>query len=85
MRKKIAGIPIVSVLGTLCAISFAYMGYILYTNPLVGMVVGSPNTSGVEIAIGIIIACFIVYYASYAYHKAHGLDIGMAFKELPPV
>jgi len=85
MRKKIAGIPIVSILGALCAISFGYMGYILYTNPLVGMVVGSPTLSGVEIAIGILIGCFIVYYASYAYHKAHGLDIGMAFKELPPV
>lgn len=37
MRKKIVGIPIVSILGALCAVSFAYMGYILYTNPLVGM------------------------------------------------
>ena len=85
MRKKIAGIPTVSVLGALCAVSFAYMGYILYTNPLVAMVTGSPTLSGVEIAVGILIGCFIVYYASYAYHKAHGLDMGMAFKELPPV
>ena len=85
MRKKIVGIPVVSILGALCAVSFAYMGYILFTNPLVGMVVGSPTLSGVEIAIGILVGCFVVYYASYAYHKAHGLDIGMAFKELPPV
>ena len=85
MRKKLAGIPLVSILGALCAMSFAYMGYVLYTNPLVGMVVGSPTVSGLEIAVGIVIGCFVVYYASYAYHKAHGLDIGMAFKELPPV
>jgi len=85
MRKKLAGIPIVSILGALCAISFAYMGYILYTNPLVAMVAGSPTVSGVEIAVGILVGCFIVYYLSYAYHKSHGLDIGMAFKELPPV
>jgi amino acid transporter len=85
MRKKIVGIPIVSVLGALCAVSFAYMGFILYTNPLVAIVAGAPTLSGVEIAIGILVGCFIVYYASYAYHKAHGLDIRMAFKELPPV
>jgi len=85
MRKKIVGIPIVSILGALCAVSFAYMGYILYTNPLATAVAGSPTVSGVEIAIGILFGCFIVYGASYAYHKAHGLDIGMAFKELPPV
>jgi amino acid transporter len=85
MQKKIARIPLVSILGALCAISFAYMGYTLYTNPLVAMVAGSPTVSGVEISIGILIGCFIVYYISYAYHKAHGLDMGMAFKELPPV
>jgi amino acid transporter len=85
MRKKIAGIPIVSIIGTLCAVSFAYMGYILYTNPLVLLVAGAPTVSGVEIAVGILVGCFIVYYASYAYHKSHGLDMSMAFKELPPV
>jgi len=81
MQKKIAGIPIVSILGALCAISFAYMGYIAYTNPLIT----SPTLSGAEIAVGIVIGCLIVYYVSYAYHKSHGLDMGMAFKELPPV
>jgi quinol-cytochrome oxidoreductase complex cytochrome b subunit len=81
MRKRIAGIPIVSILGALCAISFAYMGYIAYTNPLIT----SPTLAGIEIAIGILVGCFIAYYVSYAYHKAHGLDLGMAFKELPPV
>jgi len=81
MRKKIAGVPIVSILGALCAISFAYMGYIAYTNPLIT----SPTLSGIEIAVGIVVSCLVVYGISYAYHKAHGLDMGMAFKELPPV
>jgi len=81
MRKKVVGIPIVTVLGVLCSISFAYMGYIAYTNPLIT----SPTLSGLEISVGILIACFIVYYASLAYHKQRGLDIEMAFKELPPV
>jgi len=81
MRKKLAGIPIVSILGALCAISFTYMGYIAYTNPLITV----QTIGGLEIAVGILVGCFLVYFASLAYHKSHGLDIGMAFKELPPV
>jgi amino acid transporter len=81
MRKKIVGVPLVSIIGALAAISFAYLGYIAYTNPLIT----SPTLGGLGIAACIIIGCFVVYFASLAYHKAHGLDIGMAFKELPPV
>ncbi|MGA2461000.1 MAG: APC family permease [Candidatus Bathyarchaeia archaeon] len=81
MRKKIGSVPIISILGVLASASFAYMGYIAYTNPLIT----SPTLSGIGIAVGILIACFIVYFASLAYHKKRGLDIEMAFKELPPV
>jgi amino acid transporter len=81
MRKKIAGIPIVSILGALCTITFLDLGYIAISNPLIT----TPTTSGFAIAVGIIIACFVVYFASQAFHKRSGLDINMAFKELPPV
>jgi len=81
MRKKIASVPIVSILGVLCSVSFAYMGYIAWSNPLIT----AQTASGVEIAVGILIACFAVYYLSLAVHKRSGLDINMAFKELPPV
>jgi uncharacterized membrane protein (DUF485 family) len=81
MRKKIANIPIVSILGVLCSISFAYMGYVAWSNPLITV----QTTSGIEIAVGIIVACFVLYFVSLALHKRSGLDINMAFKELPPV
>ena len=81
MRKKIAGIPLVSILGVLCSVSFAYMGYIAWSNPLITV----QTVSGVEIAIGIIAACFVLYFVSLAVHKRSGLDISMALKELPPV
>ncbi len=81
MRKKVAGVPLVTILGVLCSISFAYMGYIAYTNPLIT----SPTISGLAIAAGIVIGAFVVYFASVAYHKRRGLDTSMAFKEIPPV
>jgi amino acid transporter len=81
MRKKLAGIPLISILGLLCTVSFAYMGYIAYTNPLIT----SPTLSGLGIAAAIVIICLVGYFVSLNYHKSRGLDIQMAFKELPPV
>jgi len=50
-------------------------------NPLIVV----PTLTGAGIALGIVIGCFIVYYASVYYHKKHGLDIELAFHEIPPV
>ena len=81
MRAKLAGIPVLTILGFLTTISFFYIGYLFISNPLVLV----PTMAGAAISIGIIVGCFVVYYASVAYHKKHGLDIELAFKEIPPV
>ena len=81
MRKKIAGVPVISILGLLTTISFFYLGYLALINPLIVV----PTLAGGGIALGIFLGCIIVYYASVSYHKSHGLDIEMAFKEIPPV
>lgn len=81
MRKKIAGVPIISILGLLTTISFFYIGYLALANPLIVV----PTAAGAVIALGIIVGCIVVYYASLAYHKRRGLDIELAFREIPPV
>lgn len=81
MRKKIAGVPVISVLGALTAIAFAYMGYLVISNPLIV----SPSSQAILFAVGLLVACFIVYYVSLSYHKRAGVDMEMAFKEIPPV
>jgi amino acid transporter len=81
MRSKIAGIPSLTILGFLTTIGFGYIGYLAVANPLI-----TPLTEwGGVIAAAIVIACFIIYYASRSYHKSHGLDTDLAFKEIPPV
>jgi len=80
MRTKIAGIPLVTIVGILCTVTFVYMGYLAFTNPLITV----PTVSGIGLAIAVIIVAFAIYYISVAYHKKRGLDIEMAFKELPP-
>ena len=81
MRAKLAGIPVLSILGLLTTLSFFYIGYLALINPLIVTL----TAAGGAIALGIVVGCIIVYYASVSYHKKHGLDIELAFKEIPPV
>jgi len=81
MRKKVGSVPVISILGLLTTISFFYIGYLALANPLIVV----PTLAGGAIALGIVVGCIIVYYASVSYHKKHGLDIELAFKEIPPV
>ena len=80
LRKKIAGIPLISIVGLLCCLVFLYITYLSAVNPLIV----TPTTYGVMIGIGLVVVSLIIYYASLAYHKKHGLDISLAFKQIPP-
>jgi APA family basic amino acid/polyamine antiporter len=84
MRKKMAGVPIVTILGVLTTISFLYIGYLALVNPLITSVTPLTLYGGL-IAFLIVVGCIAVYYASVMYHKKRGLDIELAFKEIPPV
>jgi amino acid transporter len=84
MRKKVAGIPVITVLGVLTTISFLYIGYLALVNPLITTVTPLTLYGGL-IAFLIVFGCIAMYYASVMYHKKHGLDIELAFKEIPPV
>jgi len=81
MRKKIGSVPVISILGFLTTICFLYIGYLALINPLIVTL----TSYGAVLALGIVIGCIAVYYSSVAYHKKHGLDIELAFKEIPPV
>ena len=80
LAKKIVGIPLISIIGALCSACFFWIGYISIMNPLII----TPTTYGAIIAIGLIVGCLIIYYASLLYHKKRGLDIALVFKEIPP-
>lgn len=81
MGKKLAGIPVLSILGLIVTVSFAYIGYLALSNPLIV----TPTSYGTLVALAIIVGCFAIYYASKWYHKKQGLDTDLAFKEIPPV
>jgi amino acid transporter len=80
MRKRIGGLPLIGLIGALTAISFGSLSYLAGTNPLV-----SPTTTlGTAIAIGLVIAALVIYYASLVYYRRKGIDIALALKEIPP-
>jgi basic amino acid/polyamine antiporter, APA family len=81
MRSKVGGIPVLSIIGLLTTISFAYIGYLAIANPLIV----SLTSYGALVALGVVIGCIVIYYASRSYHKRQGLDTDLAFKEIPPV
>jgi len=80
LGKKVGGIPIVSIIGAITMVGFAYVGYIAFTQPAVTVV----NAPSLELLVGLIVLGFVIYYASKAYHKRRGLDISLALKEIPP-
>jgi amino acid transporter len=81
MRKKIAGLPTISWVAVLSTIAFTYVSYLFFANPLLFGI----GTTGLELMGIVAVFGFILYYASLYYHKHKGIEVDLAFKEIPPV
>lgn len=79
-REKGAAKSILIVCGLLTAVVFAYMTYLFFAYPGVW----GGNNLAYGFAAGGLVFILIVYLASKGYHKSKGLDISLAFKEIPP-
>jgi basic amino acid/polyamine antiporter, APA family len=84
-KRKVGGVPLISLLG---AYSIIFMGYLLaaslylaFNNP------GAIGTFSLATGIAALVA-FVIGAGSYlgmrSYYKNRGLDISLAFKEIPP-
>ncbi len=83
--KRVGGFPIISIFGILTAIGFGYLGYIAFSNALYGNgAVGGINLFTDELVATIIAIGIIIYAVSYYYHKSRGMNIRLAFNEIPP-
>ena len=78
--RKRRGVPVISVLGGVAAVLFAYLGYNSVTNPAVG-----PFQLSAQVVVGVVILVPIGIYAlSYRYHKAKGIDLRLVQSQIPP-
>jgi amino acid transporter len=85
VKAKIGGLPIVSIVGLITAIGFAYIAYIGTTSAaVVGVISLSATYFVFELLASVIVIGFVVYFASKAYYKSRGIDISLAYKDIPP-
>jgi amino acid transporter len=79
VNYRVAGIPVMSILGLLTFGYMTLMVYFFFTDPLIGA--GSPTAAAV--AVGVLVVGLLIYYGMRAYRKRQGIDIDRAFEEIP--
>jgi amino acid transporter len=80
-RAKLAGIPVIAICGAISGFGLISYLIILLSNPQLGFPV-TPTSGG--FVIGWLILGIVLYYIAKAYRKTQGIDIGAAFREIPP-
>lgn len=79
-NQRVGGIPVIALLGVGGLIQYLYFAYILFTVSAIGANIPSGLT-----AVAIIVLVGIpIYIAAYVVQRSRGVDITMAFRELPP-
>jgi APA family basic amino acid/polyamine antiporter len=82
-NRRVAGIPLLSLVGGLSLLGFASAITILLWDPGSGTSLAH-NPGKLEMAIGVYVVAFAVYFISRAIRRSQGIDIELAHVELPP-
>jgi amino acid transporter len=80
-KKKLAGIPLLSILGVFSVVFVGFLFAVSLYNPAIIGPFGSA-TGGTAVALLVIGAA--TYFVMKAYYARKGLDISLAYKEIPP-
>jgi hypothetical protein len=80
VKKRVAGIPVMSILGVVNTIFFAYMIYSTMSNPFYYNI--TPFVYVFTASVYII--PLAIYLISKVIRKNQGIDIDMLWKEIPP-
>lgn len=79
-RSKLGPVPLLTLLGVLGAILFAYLGYNSVANPAIG-----PFALDAQVFIvGIVLLPIAIYTISYYYNRKRGIDLRQLCAVLPP-
>jgi APA family basic amino acid/polyamine antiporter len=77
---KIAGIPVISIIGIIGAYYNGYAVYLFSTTPATGFA----GTGAGWVILGAIVVALVLYPIIKYYRKSQGIDINMIFQEVPP-
>lgn len=81
--RKIAGMPLFTVVGGLAFLGFATAIFVLLWDPGSGASIAE-NPGKIELAAIVYAAGFAIYFISRAIRRTQGIDLELAHRELPP-
>jgi hypothetical protein len=81
--QRLGGVPVVSIVGVLSLIASVIIAGILLRDPNSGTS-WEFNRGTVLLAIGVFIAGLPIYYILRAVQAGRGVDVDLAYKEIPP-
>jgi basic amino acid/polyamine antiporter, APA family len=82
-KFKIGGVPLLSILGMIALAVNLFIAWIFIFGPPLGTL-SVPTGSSIEFVTGIFVACLLIYILSWGIRKSRGIDLKLAFAEIPP-
>ena len=79
-NRRLAGVPVISIVGVLSIGVYGIFEYSLWTNPTLG----ANSTPGLVATIVLAAIPFVLYAISYMWNRRRGVDLNMVFTSLPP-
>jgi len=80
-KFKVGGANLITILGAIGSIGFAAIVVFVAAFPIIGFPITSTN---IIFLIAVFVFGGVLYYAAKYYRKGQGIDIDMAFKQIPP-
>ncbi len=86
VTTKVAGIPLLTILGVIGVIVNGYLGYATLQPAVTPPPSGPPIVQYIAYAIVpvTIVVALVIYGVAYFYRKSQGINLRMAFSEIPP-
>ena len=81
--RRIAGIPVLTLVATLSLICFGLAIAVILWDPGSGASL-SANPGKLWLALGIYALAFVIYFVSRAVRRSQGIDLSLTYRELPP-
>ena len=90
VNHRVAGIPVLTILGAVSLVCLAYVEYLLWVDPIIGVSVTTHKLGTLltlpswVLNLGVPLAGFVAYYLIQWAQKRRGLDVSAAFTVIPP-
>jgi hypothetical protein len=81
--RRVAGIPVFTLVGVLALLGFAAAIFVLLWDPGSGASL-SKNPGKLELAAIVYAVGFAIYFISRAIRNRQGIELDLAYQELPP-